>query len=263
MKIISISCDSQMKIDRIFGMNEAVGLYFKRSWGSGVAVSDVYKSDFLTCYSINAGSTKKVQLSTNKRIVVFDNFRPKNNLQYYIHTSGDKQINAYYFENKMSYSECQKYATNLISQGFKVLISEQHCKLKSISSSEERIHAFHGKKSNADIFFYHTSSATFSDLVTQEENEKLDLNDIFSWYPMGHSNLNILRRVAYFLFGKLTKLGNNSSHKGPYGVYSKLGAVDSFGNYQMALDFCSSENDKGEAGSEFLICEIVNSMSWH
>ena len=263
MKEIIITLPNPEKLVRLFSTDESVGLYFERNWGHGLKIKDLQFEPSFACYDINEGSTKKCQLFRGEEIIDFDHFQPKNNLEYYIYAKGEDQISYYFFEETQSYSNCRKVAVALAQEGKEVLISEEFCKLKNIVyNKNEEFHPFDERPTQRSIFFVHSRSNTFSNLITEEEEKQITMQDIESWYASGHSNINIYKRVAYFQLGELKKFCSPNKES-TFSVISKMGESDSFKSYDLAVAFCKEQNKKGEAGCELLICENMHSMSWH
>jgi hypothetical protein len=258
-----IDAPSGHKLNRIFSREASEGLYFERDWRLGLKIKSPEVEPSYVCYDVNEASTKRCELFVGDEIIKFDNFQPKNNLKYYIFSRGQRHFIYYIDDQLQSYSDCRKLALELAKQGKEVLISEVFCKLKRIAHADKvAVHPFELSPTKKDIFFWHSRNNTFSNLISAEEEKALDMEDLISWQPMGQSNLSIFRRLAYYRLGELTKFSAPSGEHA-FSVVSKLGVSDSFDTYVKAIEYCKEQNKKGEAGCEYIICENLDSMSWH
>lgn len=250
------------KINNLFSKDGSLGLYFAYTWGSGSEFAALQTSDYLKFSDANSSGHKKVQLFSDGAIVDFDGFHPKSNLSYLVLSKGEGQINYHYSEPELDYEASKQMSVSLMEKGKTALIAELHNKSRTICSKENPIHPFSKERSEGNIFLHHTRTEIFSNLITEEENNSFDLNDLNSWMSAGHSNLITSKRVAIYdcddiiNFGKVTK---EAKHE----VYTRKEFISSFGSYNEALNYCRECNGKQKLGCEFLICESINHMSWH
>jgi hypothetical protein len=263
MKEIIIEKPNQESLDQLFGVDESIGLYFERSWRHGLKVKALKEKPSYVCYGVNEGTTKKCQLFKGGEVIDFDGFQPKNNLKYYLYAKGEEQIVYYNSNEKLSYSVLREKAEALASEGKEVLISEEFCKLRRIEYKEKvPFHPFEQSIKGKDIFFLHSRTKTFSNLITNDEQKALGMEDLESWQTMGYSNLSMFKRLSHFCLGELKKY-SAPSEEHSFSTISKNGESESFKTYVEAIEFCKKQNKKGEIGCEFIICENLQSMSWH
>lgn len=264
MKSIIISTEGKETINNFFSTNEENGLYFRREWNRGIKISKLQKSPYLRSFGVNEGNTKKIQHLNSNEITNFDNFKPKNNLTYFVFTKENGLINQYFFEEPRTYFNCEKLAERLALKGCEVVIAEEHLKIKTIIHREEGLlHPFSEEKTTRDVFIYHSRTKSFSNLISLEEQKDLSFDDLLSWFSMGYATLFFAKRAAYFLDGKVSFFERNITRDKPSSVYSKSEYIASFANFDKALAFCQAENSKTKIGSEFLICISIRTDSWH
>ncbi len=262
MKVHPVLESDLTKINKLFSKDESIGLYFAYTWGSGSEFTALQTSDYLKFSDANSGGYKKAQLFSDGAIVDFDGFHPKSNLSYIVLSVGVGCINLHYNEPELAYKASKQLALSLMEEGETVLIAELHNKSKTICSRETPIHPFSKDRTEGNLFFYHTRTGIFSNLITEAEQQEFDLNDLNRWMSAGHSNLLLSKRVAVYdcdaivNFGKVDK---DAKHD----IYTRKEFISSFGSYSEALNYCKAENKRHKYGCEFLLCESIHHMTWH
>lgn len=252
----------QEKIDGFFSKDESLGLYFGETWGGGRWIGSLHVSDYEQFSGVNSKSSKKVQLFIDGEVIDFDNFIPKSNLSYSVFSKSEDGIEEHPFEPNYSYKTIKKYALDLAKKGMIVLLTEAHLKVKTIVPRKDPIQPFSKRKVNENLFFFHTRTGIFSNLISAEENSEIDLNRLDSWMRSGYSNMVLAKRLAYFFDGEITLFEKADPDK-KFAVFSREKHIQSFKNYQEAVEYCRTKDKRGKYPCEFLICEELNYMSWH
>lgn len=243
-----------------FSKNENVGLFFQIDWSRNFSIYYLGNQPIFNDTGINNQTEKRAQYLDSTQIIDFDNFKPKENLQYAAYVKTEDGIAKCFpeFEHQ-TYKNIRNVANHLVDDGNTVVISEMYAKTKTlIPQSGLELDPFSSEKSHRKVFYYHSSSHTFSNLIS-EEASNIDRETMEKWFSIGYATIVECKRVAYFLFGKVTKHVKSYPKNSKFIVFSKEKLIKYFDKIEDALDYCTQKS----ADSEFLIAEQRSSIQWH
>ena len=193
-------------VNDFFSKEESTGLYFQIDWSSSYNIYYLGNISIFNDTGINNQTEKRVQYLDKKHTIGFDNFKPKNNLKYSVYVKTENGIAKCFPELKHeSYKNIRNVANQLISDGHTVIISEMYAKTKKlVYQSDQELDPFSLEKSHRKVFFYHSSSRTFSNLIL-EEDSYLDRETIIGWFGLGYATIFKCKKVAYCFLGDVVK----------------------------------------------------------
>lgn len=269
---LKLKINDSSAIETLMNPSEERGLYFYHSCGHKFGISAHHNDSCMNIYDTNEQSYKIVQKITATEIINYDNFIPKNNLQYFLYSLKDGEIIGHfmisgdYIEKvKNTYKEMFNAAKKLTSEFDILILAEVSPKIKRILNfKSENYNPF--EKSNVgekDTFIYHTRTGTFSNLIPKERYDTLDLNDLCKYQPMGHSSLIVVQRIALFNNGEISMFNKQYKNAEEFILFSRSSSGEKFTSYGHAVSYCKEQNAKNKHGCEYLITALIVDMSWH
>ncbi len=237
--------------------------FFLLDWYNGLTIQFIGNESIFNSINANNQTQIKVEYLYKEQIVQTDNFKPKNNLKYSLYAQKNNERFLCFLNGaELTYKNVKAAALQLTKQDYKVIIAENYVKSKVlVPQHEPEIQPFNLKRSDRNIFYYHSRTNTFSNLLNKETSDKIGLDSLDNWFSIGYSTIFICQRVTYYLANHTKEFAKKE--KGNYIVFSKEDMVSTFKNYNDAISYCDKKSRNKKLNFEFLIAREIRSIQWH
>ena len=275
MKINSnlIKGPKQINLDKLFEteINPNNNLYFDFSFSKDYSLLSFSTAEYIKGYRDDSTYIwKKVCFFSGDIKKEIDNFIPIQNGDYFVFSkTKDNQVYVNFPINDKDYDPSIDSAlkiVDLLKDEQEVILVEGLEQSKRITYSDSKIiaSAFSEDTDLPDVFIYSSGGKKYSNLSTKEYIDSFDLEKITSYFPMGYTTLFFVKRLQ--LIGRHNTVSFNSIKKsnGSLVLYDKSeGRVASFESYKEVEHFIKRKNKPSSHKSEYLVCNEIESMSWH